>query len=215
MTGMKASPDTPHIVIDEAGRMTAPSAERNIDAILAELMPRAPSAGSAIEIASGTGQQIARFAATLHGLLWQPSDIDPARLRSITAWNADTPNIAAPLALDISTAGWSDKLAPMDLIITVNLLHLISQTAAETCLTEAARSLAPGGLLAIYGPFLRDGQATSDGDARFHASLQAADPATGYKDVAWVTDRLTRSGLASCEVCQMPANNLMIFARRG
>jgi len=212
---MEASPDTPHIAMDTAGRMTAPSAARNIDAILAELTPRAPVKGAALEIASGTGQQVARFATALPGLHWQPSDIDTERLRSITAWSAEAPNIAAPLTLNVATDGWSDPLDPMDLIVTVNLLHLISDAAAESCLAGAAKTLSPRGLLAFYGPFLRNGLATSDGDAHFHAALRAANPETGYKDVAWVTERLSDAGLATPEFCAMPSNNLMIFARKG
>ncbi len=215
MTGMDASPDTPHIVADAAGRMTAPSAARNIDAILRELVPRAPATGSALEIASGTGQQVVRFAKALPGLHWQPSDIDAARLRSITAWSAAEEAIAPPIQLDIASAGWGQRLGPRDLIITVNLLHLIPETAARACLDQAGKALGRGGLFAIYGPFLRNGQPTSDGDAAFHQRLQAADPTTGYKDVTWVADRLTEAGLTPPEVVAMPSNNLMLFAQKG
>ena len=79
-----------------------------------------------------------------------------------------------------------------------------------TNLTGIAAALAPGGTAFLYGPFLRDGQATSEGDARFHASLRAQDAAIGYKDLDWILARL--SPLAVC-VTEMPANNLMLIAR--
>ncbi len=71
-------------------------------------------------------------------------------------------------------------------MLLVNLLHLIPAPAAETLLAEVALALAPGGTFCLYGPFLRDGQPTSPGDAAFDASLRAQDPTIGYKDLAWV-----------------------------
>ena len=94
----------------------------------------------------------------------------------------------------------------------VNLLHLIPAPAAAILLDELPLALAPGGTACLYGPFLRDGQAISPGDAAFDASLRAQDPMIGYKDLAWVLDHLSRHGLTT-EVRTMPANNLMLLAR--
>jgi hypothetical protein len=100
------------------------------------------------------------------------------------------------------------------LIVLVNLLHLISGNEVAILLQELSTALAPGGISAIYGPFLRDGEATSEGDATFHASLRAQDPAIGYKDIIDVTGALAGHGLRIFETVKMPANNLMICAER-
>ena len=70
-----------------------------------------------------------------------------------------------------------------------------------------AAALAPTGRALVYGPFLRDGQPTSPGDAAFDASLRAQDPRLGYKDQAWVEACVRALG---CDVVwhDMPANNL-------
>ena len=73
--------------------------------------------------------------------------------------------------------------------------------------------LATEGVAFLYGPFLRDGQATSPGDAAFDASLRAQDPSIGYKDLGWVTARLALAGLG-VSLREMPANNLMLVVRR-
>lgn len=195
------------------GARTAPSALRNLPHILAQLARHAPASGTALELASGTGQHIAAFAAACPGLDWCPSDVNPGNLPSISAWRARAGlrNLAAPMLLDAAQPGWGAGRA-CALVIAVNLLHLIPEAAAETVLAEAASALAPGGTLMIYGPFLRQGRATSDGDAAFDASLRAQDPLIGYKDIDWVCARL--SGLQTPLIEAMPANNLMLIARK-
>ena len=196
----------------EGGKLIAPSAERNLGPIRDLLVAIAPRKGRALELASGTGQQIVRYAQAFPGLDWQPTDLDPERLASIEAWRLaeGTENLRPPVALNAADPDWPERHGPADMILLVNLLHLISDAEAEAVLTGIARALAPGGTAFLYGPFLRDGTATSEGDARFHASLRAQDPAIGYKDLGWVRDRL--APLAS-SVTEMPANNLMLIAR--
>jgi len=200
----------------EDARISAPSALRNRDAIATELTRIAPQHGRALEIASGTGEHVIRFAAAMPGLIWQPTDPDPLRRASITAWVADAglPNIRPPLPLDAARSGWAKDHGPADLIVLINLLHLISGPEAATLLAEVATALAPAGRFALYGPFLRDGRTTSQGDADFDAALRAQDPAIGYKDGAEVIALLHQSGLAHAGTLSMPANNLlMVFDR--
>ncbi|HAM90641.1 MAG TPA: methyltransferase, partial [Rhodobacteraceae bacterium] len=79
----------------------------------------APATGHALEIASGTGQHIVQLAAALPGLIWQPSDIDPARLASIAAWadDAPLPNLRSACRLDATKVGWAEKHANQDVIL--------------------------------------------------------------------------------------------------
>ena len=196
------------------GRMHAPSAARNVEAILKVLAQLAPPSGTALEIASGTGQHIATFAAVLPALTWQPSDIDADRLASIAAWTASLPNVRAPIRLDATEPGWSDPLDAPDLIYLSNLLHLIALDAARTAVTEACRLLAPGGRMLIYGPFRRGADFASDGDRNFHASLTAQDPEIGYKSFETVQAWQLAAGLLDLGATEMPANNLILSARK-
>lgn len=200
----------------EDARMHAPAAERNAAAITEALREIAPATGRALELASGTGQHAVAFARAMPGLDWQPSEIDAERRASIDAHAAATslPNLRAAIPLDATRPGWGAGHAGQALIVLVNLLHLISADEAHTLIAEAAQALAPGGVFAIYGPFLREGRATSEGDARFHASLEAQDPDLGYKDVAEVQSWLEAQGMTGIETREMPANNLFIAAHR-
>lgn len=209
-------PETASVAEPGAGdKLFAPSAARNVAPITEALRAIAPSRGRALELASGTGQHVTGFARAMPGLVWQPTEIDPARRRSIDAHvtEAALPNLRPALPLDATAPGWGAKHGAQDLIVLINLLHLISTPEARTLIAEAAQALATGGCLVLYGPFLRDGQATSEGDARFHASLRAQDPEIGYKDLADVTGWISAAGLIAPGIRRMPANNLLLAAR--
>ncbi|WP_342741638.1 DUF938 domain-containing protein, partial [Rubrimonas cliftonensis] len=190
--------------------MIAPSAERNAAAITEALASIAPATGCALELASGTGQHIVGFARSMPGLTWRPSEVDPVRAASIDAYvmEAALANLHPPLELDATAPGWGARHGGQALIVLINLLHLVSTRESQVLISEAAAALATGGRIAIYGPFLRDGATTSEGDAQFDASLRAQDPEIGYKDVLGVSNMLQEAGLSPPNILKMPANNL-------
>ncbi len=194
------------------GRLHASAAMRNVEA-LTEALTRLTPTGTALEIASGTGQHVIRFAPAMPGLTWQPSDPDPSRRASISAWTNAHPslNILPPIDLNAGVPGWSSS-QQYDVIFLANLLHLIPAPAAEICLREIAAALRPGGRAIVYGPFLRDGKTTSQGDADFHARLQVENPGGGYKDLLWVHAIWASAGLIAVPPQDMPANNLLLVA---
>lgn len=203
-------------VTSDDGRRVSPSGMRNVDAICAVLSSYMPPAGHALEIASGSGQHIVRFAQDFAGIVWQPSDIDPAKIVSIKSWISDaaTENLAEPIVLDATAPGWAALHRSFDVIILVNLLHLISQPEAETVIAESASALSSGGRLMIYGPFMRGAGFASEGDERFHGMLAAQDPDIGYKSFQSVQDIQRSSGLEVEAIHEMPANNLMLVAAK-
>lgn len=210
-------PDTASVAHpSDDGRMFAPSAARNAADIAALVAQHAPASGRALEIASGTGEHAVIFAGAMPGLDWQPTDIDPARRASVDAHAAmaGLANLRAAIPLDATASGWGAAHAGQDLIVLVNLLHLISEAEARTLIAEVAQALAPGGMFILYGPFLRDGETTSDGDRTFHASLRAQEPEIGYKDDWDVIDWIHANWLDLVQVVEMPANNMAFVARR-
>lgn len=194
------------------GRRHAPSALRNEAAILNVLRAELPDTGLLLEIASGTGQHALAGARALPGVIWQPTDANRDNLTSIAAWAAHDPqpNLRPPLVLDAASLGWAKSWNAQDCVLIINLLHLIPTERAAAVLSQSAQALRPGGKLMVYGPFLRDGKATSEGDMAFDASLRAQDPVIGYKDLAWVLDECAKADL-SCRLIDMPANNLMLI----
>lgn len=210
-------PDTASVAHpSDDGRMFAPSAARNAADIATLVADHAPKSGRALEIASGTGEHAVTFARAMPGLDWQPTDIDAARRASVDAHAAvaGLSNLRPAIPLDATAPGWGEVHAGQDLIVLVNLLHLISEAEAKTLIAEVAQALAPGGRFILYGPFLRDGETTSEGDRTFDASLRAQDPEIGYKDDWDVIDWIHTNWLELVQVVEMPANNLAFVARR-
>ncbi|SLN48895.1 hypothetical protein PEL8287_02546 [Roseovarius litorisediminis] len=198
----------------DGARLSTPSAARNAQAITDLLQCYVPRSGKALEIASGTGQHVVAFAAAMPELDWQPSEPDPVRRASIDAWAAEAglPNLRPAISLDACTSGWASQFPGQNLIVLINLLHLITTPEAQILIAEAAKALAPSGRLILYGPFLRAGHATSEGDRRFHTSLIAQDPGIGYKDLDDVRQWLADNGLGLIATVDMPANNLTLIA---
>lgn len=197
-------------------KLHAPAAERNSDALCTLLRDHAPAQGMALEIASGTGQHVVAFARTCPGVHWQPTEVEATRRASIDAYRKDAglTNIAPAMALDATVPDWSKKHRHQALVVLINLLHLIRTDEAQTVVTQAVQALMPGGRFVLYGPFLRDGAFTSEGDQRFHAQLSGADPAIGYKDDRQIEAWLTGAGASDITRFEMPANNLAFIATR-
>jgi len=196
------------------GRMIAPSAARNAAAIIEVVRQFAPAKGSALEIASGTGQHIAQFATAMPDLTWQPSDIDDQRLDSIRAWTSGLANVRPPIKLDATVSGWSKKVAPPDLIFLSNLLHLVSVEEARILVNEAAHLMPRHAVMLIYGPFRRGDTFASEGDRKFHSDLVTQDPAIGYKSLETVQGWQLDCQLQQLSCIEMPANNLILTARK-
>ncbi|UWQ79668.1 DUF938 domain-containing protein [Leisingera sp. S132] len=213
---VRSVPGAASVAEPQGGKLFAPSAARNAAAICDLLAQVAPPQGRALELASGTGQHAVAYAARLPGLIWQPTEVDAIRRTSIRAYadEAGLPNIAPPNELDATAADWGTEHAGQDLIVLVNLLHLISEGEARTLIREAAAALAPSGRFVIYGPFMRGGNLISEGDRAFHTAITAHDPETGYKDDTEVIRWLQAAGLELVQAVEMPASNLALVAQK-
>ena len=204
-------PDTASVVNSKNGeRLFSASAERNSAPIINVVKRIVPNSGEALEIASGTGQHIAKLALTLPNLSWSPSEVEPQRLKSINAWidKENLLNIKPPIHLDATEPGWAESLPQYDFILLVNLLHLISWNETKTLISELSKTLKKNGVVFIYGPFLRTGKLTSEGDKIFHNSLIQTDPDIGYKNDSDMLTLFANSSLSLLETVVMPANNL-------
>ena len=196
-------------------RLYAPAAARNREPILAVLRRVLPATGLVLEVASGSGEHAAFFAAALPGANWQPSDADPRARASIAAFrDAGAPlNLLPPVALDASADEW--PVAGAAAVVCINMIHIAPWSACEGLMAGAARILPLGGVLYLYGPYKEEGRHTAPSNAAFDADLRARDPRWGVRDLGEVIALARRHGLAHRETIPMPANNRSVVFRRG
>ncbi|MGH1340490.1 MAG: DUF938 domain-containing protein [Nannocystales bacterium] len=193
-------------------RLHAPAAERNALPILEVLRERFPSSGLVLEVASGTGQHVATFAAAMPGLRFAPSDRDADALRSIGAWTEGMDNVAPAVQLDVSSARW--PVGTVDAVFCANMIHIAPEEVVGGLMRGASEHVAPGGVLALYGPFRVGGQHTAPSNAAFDASLRSRDPSWGVRDLESVEAMGRAAGFDLEHVQEMPANNKLVFFRR-
>ncbi len=210
-------PETASIANYESdGRLNAPSAARNAVPIVELVRKTTINSGKALEIASGTGQHIVQLASALPHLSWQPSDVDAARINSILCWSDDQylANLNPPCFLDATAEGWAVEHHGQDLILLVNLLHLISTKETKILVEEMSKALNSNGLSIIYGPFMRSGKLISKSDMEFHQSLINTDPDLGYKNDIDMLNLFGEAGLIHLSIENMPANNLAFILQK-
>lgn len=195
-------------------RLSAPSALRNREPILAVLRDALPASGLVLEIASGSGEHVVHFAAALPRLTFQPSDPDATALASIAARAGDSglSNLRPPLRLDAAAADWPVKAA--DAIICINMIHIAPWNAAEGLIAQAGRILPHGGVLYLYGPYRQPGRALEPSNLAFDESLRSRNPEWGLRELGAVAALAAAAGFAAPQIVEMPANNLSLVFRR-
>lgn len=191
-----------------------PATARNRQAILDVLRPRLPDNGVVLEVASGSGEHVAHFAAALPHLTFQPSDPSAAARASIDDWAGASglANIRPAVALDAEAPAWPIERAAA--VLCNNMIHIAPWSAAVGLIAGAARVLPTDGPLYLYGPYRRAGRHTAPSNDAFDRDLRERNPAWGVRDLEAVTELAAAHGFEAPEVIDMPANNLSLVFRR-
>ena len=209
--------------VEPDGRLDAAAFHRNHAPIWAVLQKfLAGKSGDVLEAGSGTGQHVVHFAHHSPDIIWWPSDLHAAHLRSIAAWRAHAglTNIKPALRIDLSDPAWCpamhDGSGPSQLlaVFCANVIHIAPWRVAEGLFAGAGRYLRADGRLFLYGPFKRDGKHTALSNAVFDTSLRERDAEWGVRDIVDVEKLAASESLALIETVQMPDNNLILVFER-
>jgi cyclopropane fatty-acyl-phospholipid synthase-like methyltransferase len=214
----------PPVALEQRGvsadqRLFSPAVARNSAPILAVLKRLLPAHGVVLEIGCGTGEHAVHFAEAMPSLTWLPSDPDADSRASTASWIKSTglSNVLPPLDIDVCAKAWGvEQTAPFDAIVSLNMVHISPWAASLGLFAGAGRLLRGGGLLFLYGPFMRDGVHTAPSNAAFDASLKASNPSWGLRNIADLERVGESCGLSLHETIEMPANNMsLVFANAG
>jgi hypothetical protein len=196
----------------------SPSAERNKEPIRDVLQAVLPASGLVLEVASGTGQHIVHFAQAMPECIWQPTDVDPARMEVLRARIADAQclNVRAPLCLDVHAEPWDLQMVATPMaVIAINMIHIAPWSATRAFFSGASRCMAaqPGSIALLYGPYTVNGAHTAESNVQFDLRLRAENPAYGVRELSQVSAIAAEYGFSVMDVVQMPANNLCVVYR--
>jgi SAM-dependent methyltransferase len=204
-------------------RRDAPAFHRNIEPLLTALASRLPSQpGHVLEVGSGTGQHVVRFAEAFPSLTFWPTDVTHENIASTAAWMsaARSTNIAPPVLLEADQPDWhlghsGRPPATVNVIFSANVIHITPWSVAAGLFAGAARHLDHTGTLILYGPFKRHGQQTAPSNESFDQWLKTSDERWGVRDLdGEIADIAAANGLEMREAHAMPANNLLVSFTR-
>jgi cyclopropane fatty-acyl-phospholipid synthase-like methyltransferase len=196
-------------------RLFSPSVARNREPILGVLRRVLPPGAEVLEIASGSGEHAVFLARAMPELLWQTSDPDAQARLSIAAWieHERLANVLAPLDIDVHKQDWSCG-ASFDALVAINMIHIAAWDATALLFAGARLVLRAGGIVFLYGPFLREGKHTAPSNEAFDLWLKERDPQSGVRDLGEVMRVAEGEGFALREIVEMAANNLsLVFAQ--
>lgn len=188
----------------------SPAAERNAPHIAAALGAWLPSRARVLEVASGTGQHAAHFVRAQPGWTWQPTEAEAQSLPVLALRCAGLPQVLPPLQLDVMAPAWPVAEGGFDAVYCANLLHIAPWPVTPAFFAGAAACLAPGGTVAVYGPFVVDGEPLAPSNAAFDADLRSRNPAWGLRLLGDVVNAAAQAGLMLEERLALPANNLLL-----
>ena len=187
--------------------------ERNKGPILEVLRGHFADRSHVLEIGSGTGQHAVYFAAHLPHLTWHPTErlgFLPDLGARIQAEGGS--NLRQPTVLEVRQPIWPRR--SVDAMFTANTLHIMSWAEVTAMFQGIGATLAPSGVLCIYGPFRYDGSYTSPSNLEFDRILQERDPQSGIREIHSVTALAAGFGLKLAADHDLPAyNRLLVFIK--
>lgn len=187
----------------------APACERNKIVILDILKDLLKDRKAVLEIGSGTGQHAVFFCEHLPHLVWQTSDLTDKH-RGINAWieESNLSNVLPPLSLDVDHDTIPNN--KFDSVFTANTCHIMGWQSVLHLIEKVGKSLIPGGLFIVYGPFNFDGQYTSESNKAFDEKLRGENPTMGIRNFEDFSEYSSQNHLHFQEKFPMPANNFIL-----
>ena len=187
--------------------------ERNRQPILERLRTHFADCAQVLEIGSGTGQHAVHFAAAMPHLSWHPTErlayLPDLAVRTRTEGGT---NLLPPTVLDVNQSVW--PMRSVDAVFTANTLHIMAWREVLAMFRGIGTTLAPGGVLCIYGPFRYRGDYTSPSNRAFDRMLRERDPDSGLRDVEAVNAAAQAVGLHRLADHDLPAfNRLLVFRK--
>src|SRR5690606_37412395 len=135
------------------------------------------------------------FARAFPHLVWQPTDLDPLALASISArvQQSGCANLLPPRALDVASSPW--QVEQPEALVCINLLHISPWSSGRAVLCNAGQLLPEQARLIVYGPFTFDRLPTAESNRAFDRDLRRRNPQWGIRRAKDVETTAQTAGL--------------------
>lgn len=182
------------------------TAEENKTLVFPVIKPYLEGVSTALEIASGTGQQIVFFAEMTPEIIWQPTDL-PDNVPGIVQWvdNAGLQNVLPPVVLDVGATDW--PVNTIEFAYSSNSLHIMSWQHVLDLFARLGGLMKTDAYFCVYGPFSFAGKHVSDSNVRFDSYLKHKDPLSGVRDTEALEKLGESHGIILRSNIDMPHNN--------
>lgn len=193
-------------------RRDSPSYHRNIEPITEKLHEViGKSCCNILEIGSGSGQHVARFASEFANIQFQPTDYEEENLLSIDSWCENLGNVYPSAKLDVTTEQWfKEPHQKFDALLCFNVIHITPWEITQSIFKGANKNLSAESQIIFYGPYKIDGKHTSESNAEFEQWLQEKNTSFGIHDIADVEKEAVSHGFKLQQMIVMPANNFIV-----
>ncbi len=198
-------------------RLFFPATQRNKISIGDVLSKISLKKGFVLEIGSGSGEHAVEFQKRFPELIWQTSDPELNHRKSIISWiDHEKLNIKMPepLEIDVTKIPWpiSRKLVnSLQLIISINMIHIAPWECTESLFKESGRLLNYGKFIILYGPFKIKDEHISPSNELFDKSLKNQNNAWGVRNLEEVNQEAIINGFRQKQLLRMPANNFTLI----
>ena len=173
-----------------------------------------------LEIASGSGEHAAHFAANIPNVIYQPTEMDDSMHPTIVSSTTSIPGVLPPVTVDIrnfehpfAELPASVRPGAVDLMICINMIHISPFDCTHALFRAASQLLSATGFLYLYGPYRVNGTMVESNEA-FDKSLKSRNAEWGIRDLEDVISIGEEHGLVFDKTVEMPANNLSVIFRK-
>ncbi len=176
--------------------------------------------GSVLEIGSGSGEHGVEFQKRFPEIIWQTSDPVSEHRKSIISWiDHEKLNIKMPkpLVIDVTKIPWpipSKLLDTLQVIISINMVHITPWECTEALFKESGKLLNCGKFLILYGPFKIENKHISVSNELFDKSLKIENKDWGLRNLEEVNKEAIINGFQQKQLIKMPANNLTLIYQK-
>uniref|UniRef100_A0A8C6TTB9 Zgc:103625 n=1 Tax=Neogobius melanostomus TaxID=47308 RepID=A0A8C6TTB9_9GOBI len=201
--------------------LVSPQAERNwqsLASVLEDVLEEQSHRQLfALELGSGTGQHVIRFAQKMPFVTWQPSDIKEESRESIKAYISatDAKTVLQPVYLDASEPWekWAElSLNSCDVIVAINLLQYSSFKTGV--FTGASQVLKQNGLLITYGVYAINGTITPSCNEHLDEEIRKLNPEWGLPDIDVLRQIAYGNGLRMERIVEMEEFHKCLIFRK-